>query len=100
MEKEQSAELCSTLIENWEKEYKRLYVLSSFNEGYNNGEQISPDEMKKYVDNYKKWYEEKASPEETKAKLSIMKRISEAWQLNLDTINKHIKIKTRGVYNV
>ena len=91
MEKEQSAELCSTLIENWEKEYKRLYVLSSFNEGYNNGEQISPDEMKKYIDNYKKWYEEKASPEETKAKLSIMKRISEAWQLNLDTINKLIK---------
>lgn len=86
-----STEACSALIEYWAKEYKRLFCQSSSGNELTELQQIPPAEMKKYIENYKKWYETPVSQEETKAKLSILKRISEAWQLNVDTINKLIK---------
>ena len=86
-----STEACSALIEYWAKEYERLLGRSSSGKGLTEELQIPPEEMKKYIENYKKWYETPVPQEETKAKLSILKRISEAWQLNVDTINKLIK---------
>lgn len=86
-----SAEACSALIKYWVKEYERLFGRSSSENGLTEEQQIPPEEMKKYIENYKKWYEMPVHQEETKAKLLILKRISEAWQLNVDTINKLIK---------
>ena len=86
-----STEACSALIEYWAKEYNRLFSGSSSESELTKVQQIPPTEMKQYIDNYKKWYETPVSQEDTKVKLSFLKRISEAWQLNVDTINKLIR---------
>ena len=74
-----SSEACSALIEYWAKEYKRLYGTSGRKLPVD--AQIPPREMKKYIDNYKKWYESTPNKDETKAKLAILKRYTcSLWQ--------------------
>ena len=91
MTNEPSSAACRALIDYWAKEYERLFNQASDEPELTKDQQIPPSEMKVYIDNYKRWYETSLPPKETEAKLSILKRVSEAWQLNLDTINKLIK---------
>ena len=91
MANEQSTEACSALIEYWGKEYQGLFGQSGVDS--TKQLQIPSEQMKMYIENYKKWYETSSTlnKAETRNKISILKRIAEAWQLNLDTINKLIR---------
>ena len=79
-------------IQQWAKEYKRLFCSLEDGVTLSDDEQIPPDEMRRYVDNYKKWFEPEISTEEKSKNIVKLKKVQEGWRLNADLMDKMAKL--------
>ena len=82
---------CNQLMSYWTSEYGRLYEASNDCNMLDPGVQIPPEQMKKNIENYKKWFDGNSSRDEMRERISILKRVAGLWELNVNTINKIIK---------
>jgi len=79
-------------IQKWAEEYKRLFCSLEGGVNLSANEQIPPDEMRRYVDNYKKWFDPEISSEEKNTNMVKLKKVQEGWRLNADLMDKMAKI--------
>ena len=79
-------------IKQWAEDYERLFASAEDSTALSDDEQIPPEEMRGYVDNYKKWFEPDVTTiEEKKRKLTKLKMVREGWKLNSDLLDKIIR---------
>ena len=77
-------------IRQWAEEYKRIFGSASDGVSLSEGDLIPPDEMRRYVDNYRKSFEVASSKDELELKLDKLTRIRNGWQLTVDCLDKII----------
>ena len=77
-------------LRHWVDSYERIFGSAPDNVMLSDDEQIPSDEMRRYIANYKKWFEEEPSVEEMKLKLAKLKKIKNGWRLNTECLDKII----------
>lgn len=74
------------LINFWAREYERLFYSHEGDVSMPPQEKVPEEEMQRYVDNYKRWFENKADLQMQQEKLSKLQLIEERWKLDLETL--------------
>ena len=77
-------------IKKWAEEYERLFGSSEDDVTLSDEDQIPPDEMRQYIDNYRRWFCEEVDKSQLKQKLAKLKKVREGWTLNTDHLDKII----------
>ena len=77
-------------LKQWVNSYARIFESVSDNVILADDEQIPPEEMRRYVENYKNWFEVESPAEEQKLKLEKLKKITKGWLLNVECLDKII----------
>ena len=79
-------------INLWAENYKRLFDSLDDDVVLSADEQIPPDEMGRYIKNYKKWFGAEISIEEKNKNMMKLKKVQEGWKLNASLIEEMAKL--------
>jgi hypothetical protein len=79
-------------INRWSGKYKRLFDPLFDDVVLDVDDQIPPDEMDRYIRNYKKWFESGIPMDEMNKNMRKLKKVQEAWELNVSLIDEMTKL--------
>jgi hypothetical protein len=81
-------------INIWSEKYKRLFDSPDDDVVLSVDEQIPPDEMDRYIRNYKKWFESEIPIDQKNKNMMKLKKVQAGWKLTaslIDEMAKHIE---------
>ena len=79
-------------ISRWAEDYNRLFESDVDDVTLSDEDQIPPEEMRRYVENYKKWFDPEVAIEERSQNLAKLKKVQEGWRLNSNLIDNMTKL--------
>lgn len=79
-------------ISRWAEDYNRLFESDVDDVTLSDEDQIPPEEMRRYVENYKKWFDPEVAIEERSQNLAKLKKVQEGWRLNSNLIDNMAKL--------
>ena len=79
-------------ISRWAENYNRLFESGVDDVTLSDEDQIPPDEMRRYIENYKKWFGSDIAIEKKNQNMNKLKKVQEAWRLNAAFIDNMAKL--------
>ena len=87
----------SDLINFWAREYKRLFCSPEGDVSLPPQEKVPEEEMRTYVDNYKKWFSEKINRNAQNEKLEKLQKVAGKLKMDLQTLNEIIEYMKKNL---